>query len=87
MIYNKSARPFAIPTLVASLLWAWNGSSHSPEIYRSAGFFALEFVEGVVIFSLHAIFIKVALELSGRERNEAPVGEVANDTGRSDNDA
>jgi hypothetical protein len=53
-----ASRPFALPTFVAALLWAYYGAVEFRKPDDFWTYFFLSFVGGAVLFGLHAHAIK-----------------------------
>lgn len=66
--YRRDSRPFALPTLVASLLWSYYSAVEfkKPDYFWT--YYFLSFVGAALIFGLHAHGIKWLL---GRSLNKA----------------
>lgn len=72
LIYRSGSRPFALPSFVAALLWAWSGSLgvNKPEYFWV--YFFLSFLGGGAIFGFHAIGIHIMLKLVGIAKGPSP---------------
>ena len=60
LVSRVTSRPFALPTLLAALVWAWHGVEPSGSTGRYLGSFCLEFATGATLFGLHGLAIRVA---------------------------
>jgi hypothetical protein len=71
LIYRSGSRPFALPSFVAALLWAWSGSVtiNKPEYFWV--YFFLSFLGGGLVFGLHATGIHVMLKLAGIAKGQS----------------
>ena len=70
---QSRSRPFALPTLVASALWAWCGAVRfrKPDYFWT--YYFLSFVFAAIVFGTFAIAVKWLQEQRDRQAEHVPM--------------